>query len=396
MLGSLCKGMVENDNFSDGEVSDAQQIRVEDIKMQQILRGKYEVIHLLGKGGTGEVWLVKDRDLKRPAAAKRVKKSFSYKEDAEETDDENSTEYQNVVFFRQEMELLKQLNHKGLPAVYDFFEEKGWFYLIMEYVEGMTLEQYLLKNQKVGAEACFKWAVELAEVLEYLHTRHPAVIYRDLKPGNIMIKPGGELVLIDLGACMRRDGMSEKQEGCVGTPGYAPPEQWQVAGITESCDIYAFGALLHEMLTGISPVRIGYIRRPVREYDRSIPIRLERVICKCTETEPADRYSSMACVREALLHPSIKEKIYRSAGVLRDLISVILWAGMLLHLGLPLVRGIPETQIPFPYLHKPFFFMTAMLIWSAMIAKSKTKHIRKIEKSILATEKKFELLFGRG
>ena len=377
-------------------ITDIQQEPEQSMNLQQILRDKYEVMQLLGKGGTGEVLLVKDRDLNRLAAAKRVKKYKYTEEELTVRGDTGEREQQCVEYFRQEMELLKQLKHRGLPDVYDFFEEQDWFYLIMEYVEGITLEQYLEKNQKIAVEECLKWAIELTDVLEYLHSRHPAVIYRDLKPGNIMIKPGGELMLIDLGSCTQGGHMGRRQEGCVGTPGYAPPEQWQIEGTTERSDMYAFGVVLHEMLTGVSPRKSGYIRRPVKEYDRSIPVRLERVICKCTEACAADRYPSMENVREALLHNIMEERLIRAGGIIRDSLRVLLWTGLLISLGIPLVRGIPETQLPFPYFYRPLFFMVAIILWSEMIGRRKYSYVKKIEKSILVTEKKFELLFSRG
>ena len=167
--------------------------------MEQLIGNKFEILKNLGEGGTGEVLLARDIHLNRLVAVKKIKKENEQREQA-----------------RKEMEFLRELTHPNLPAVYDFWEEKEWLYLVMEYVEGITLEQFLKKNRKVEPEQAISWGIKLTEVLGYLHSRKPPVLYRDLKPGNIMIKPGGELKLIDLGACMK-SVESGKQKGYVGT-----------------------------------------------------------------------------------------------------------------------------------------------------------------------------------
>lgn len=345
------------------------------VEMEQILRDKYKILRSLGQGGMGEVLLVMDMHLQRPAAAKRIRviQSGQERQEAEE--------------FRREMEFLKELEHPGLPAVYDFFKEQEWLYLIMEYAEGITLEQYLKKNGKVEVSQAVPWIVELTEVLEYLHSRRPAVLYRDLKPANIIIRPGGDLKLIDLGACVQSFGM---RGGAMGTPGYAAPEQWQMGQVSETCDIYALGAVFHEMLTGILPGGAGYERRPVREYDGSLPAGLEKIILKCTDPNPDNRYRSMECVREELLKKSWQEKIRKILQNVGTLISIFLWISTAVNLGYPLIQGVPETKIPFPYLYRPAFTAVCAVLFQRIVLHRKKKCIKKIEKSILATEKKFD------
>lgn len=345
--------------------------------MQQLLGNKYEVLKQLGQGGMGEVFLVQDIHLNRPAAAKRIRRNRQGSEE-----------------FKREMELLKELEHPLLPAVYDFFKEQEWFYLIMEYVEGITLEQYLKKNKTVDAEQAVIWAVELTEVLGYLHNRKPAVIYCDLKPGNIMIKPGGELKLIDLGACRQGIRTGGVYEDFVGTKGYAPPEQWEWGGVTKCSDIYALGAVLHEMVTGISPLMPGYERRPVREYDRGIPVRLEKIIDKCTKEQAVYRYQTMESVKEALLHKSMAEQFVKAGWMAAGLLHVLLWGSVIFSLGWPLFQGVPETEIPFPYLYRPLLLGSAAVLFQRLLFQGKRRSVKKIEKSILATEKKFDGLLA--
>lgn len=346
--------------------------------MQQLLMNQYEMLSPLGKGGTGEVWLVKDLHLNRLAAAKRIKNPDS---DTEET--------YRVQCFQKEMELLREFKHPGLPAVYDFFLEQDWLYLIMEYIEGITLRQYLQKNGKVMKEQALEWAIELTKVLGYLHDRRPAVVYRDLKPENIMIKPDGEIKLIDLGACMKELAMGEEREGSMGTFGYAPQEQWKAGQIGKESDIYALGVVLYEMLTGTKPAAAGYIKRSVCEYDAGLSKYLDQVIGRCTKENPKDRYQSMEQVKEAL----IREKGIRRRGIWqksRMLIEGSLLSGFLISLGWPLIEGIEETKIPFPYLDLPILFLTAAILLQRISFRSRGMFLKKIEKSILATEKKFE------
>ena len=142
--------------------------------MSRVLFHKYEVLRTIGSGRTGTVYLVRDLNLNRLAAVKE------------------STEE----FLLAETELLKEVEHPGLPGIYDCFKEEGRTFLVMEYVEGMTLRKYLEKHGRVPERQAVKWAVDLCRILGYLHDRHPAVIYRDLKPENIMIRQDGRLKLM--------------------------------------------------------------------------------------------------------------------------------------------------------------------------------------------------------
>ena len=149
--------------------------------MGRILIQKYELIRLLGEGGSGKVFLAMDVHLDRLVAVKESCESV----------------------FLEEMKILKELDHTGLPIIFDYFMEQGKAFLVMEYIEGITLRQFLLKHKKVEEGQAVKWMLELCHIVQYLHDRHPAVIYRDLKPENIMIRQDGTLKLIDLGGAVR-------------------------------------------------------------------------------------------------------------------------------------------------------------------------------------------------
>lgn len=348
--------------------------------MKRILFHKYELLKPIAEGGMGKVFLARDLHLNKLVAVKTSRNP------------DHSYERAAVL---KEVEVLKQLNHAGLPRLIDFFEEGEELCLVIEYVEGITLEQYLRKFTCVEAEQAVKWAVELTEILAYLHSRRPSIIYRDLKPANIMIQPDGKLKLIDFGVAFVELYGQIKEQLCAGTPGYCAPEQWQGTTVGKGCDIFAVGAVLHEMLTGINPCRPPYERRPVREYDRSLPSGLEQVILICTRKKASERYQSMEQLKNALVN-------YKKAGRLKEVCFQIkkgigcamclLTAGALV---LPFIKGVEAEQLPFPYLNQPLLFTGLTICYHFLFLKRRNdkKLFRKQEKSIFLTEKKFTGLF---
>lgn len=342
--------------------------------MNRILLCKYEVLRTIGSGGTGKVYLVKDMHLNQLAAVKE------------------ST--QELLF--PEMELLKELDHPGLPRIYDCFRQGGSTFLVMEYIEGMSLRQYLDKHGKVLERQALKWAIDLCRILGYLHKRHPAVIYRDLKPENIMIRQDGELKLIDLGGAVKYACGRKKEELCVGTPGYCPAEQWTDMCMNETWDIYGLGAVLHEMLTGVNPTLPPCVRRPIGEYDKTLQGALDEIIKNCTAENASDRYQSMEQVENALLHePMAKQKRFIFRMVKKTIVALTGCFTAVCFMK-PLLTGIPENHIPFPYLTKPLTFLVITIILYLIFFKIRKKKyfLRRQEKNIWLTEKKFSGLFS--
>lgn len=343
--------------------------------MKKILYHKYEVLRPIAEGGMGSVYLVKDLHLNKLAAVKVNKRIFRGTES-------------NIM---KEREVLKQLSHPALPQIIDFFEEENNSYLVMEYVEGITLEQYLRKFGRVEVDRAVKWTVELSEVLNYLHHQNPPIIYRDLKPANVMIQPGGRLKLIDFGAALSFSADQKKEIFLMGTPGYSAPEQWQGGKVGKESDIYALGAVLHEMLTGIRPKQDLIPRRPVREYDKSIPIKLEKIVSTCIKKRPSERYQSMEQLKEEILS-------YKKSGVGRKVqyglqkgVGLFLWFLAGVRTFLPLWEGVRAEEFPFPFLKEPIlFFSIAVLYHTFFLRRSMQKQIlKRQEKSIFLTEKKF-------
>ena len=341
--------------------------------MRKILWHKYEILRLLGEGACSQVFLARDLHLNRLVAVKE----------------------ENGKAICAEMELLKEMEHPGLPKVLDFFEEKGNRYLVMEYIEGTSLRQLLKGCGTIPMEKAIQWSLELCRILQYLHKRKPPVIYRDLKPENIMIKSDGRVCLVDLGAALK-DDRREKEDGmCAGTPGYSPREQWTGARVETEVDIYGLGAVLHEMITGVCPLDPLYCRRPIREYDRSFPENLEELILSCTADKPGDRPDSLDKVEYGLLHYRDGHTVCSFFWKIKRAVMGVLFAVMLGFLAVPLLKGVQLDQIPFPYLEKPLCILELSLLISLLPipGEDKKSPLRRREKSIWLTEKRFSGLY---
>lgn len=344
--------------------------------MQEILCNKYEVIRPLAGGSQGSVFLAEDKHLGRLVAVK------VYQSDGGELQQEQIS---------REREMLKNLSHPSLVQVLDFFRQDGKAYLVMEYVEGITLTEYLTRFGPAQTPAAVNWCLELADVLGYLHAQNPPIIYRDLKPDNIMIRRDGKIKLIDFGTATSPDYGREKSRELTGTPGYSAPEQWQPGKADKRSDIYALGAVLHEMLTGVRPVQALYERRPVREYNRSISPEIEKIVKICTMENPEKRYHAMSEVKEAL--KMYKKKDLRSSilFLINQFLSVALWGLFLWVTLLPLLKGVPENEFLFPYLLKTLILLAAAIgyrrffLWRS----ERDRFVKKMENSVFLTQKRF-------
>ncbi len=251
---------------------------------EEMRLGRYRMIKPLGQGGEGCVWLAEDESLSRMAAVKQL-----WDEDEKR--------------IRKEAVFLRDLRHPMLPLVYDLFYaqgqglsfpmEEGW-YLVMEYIDGISLHKYIETKGKMEEEQVFLWAEAILDVLAYLHTRKTPVIYRDLKADNIMVCRDGGLKLVDFGAAVFRSFGEGINSEMVYTMGYAAPEQLKVCGgganADERSDIYAFGKILYFMITGVDPGVPPYTTLPASLYNPLISEELERVITRCTCEEPRARY----------------------------------------------------------------------------------------------------------
>lgn len=253
--------------------------------------GKYRILGRLGQGGEGSVYLAEDTDLGRRAALKRLKKDADC-----------------GAKMKREAAFLRDLRHPMLPVVYDLlyedaheeespYQEDGW-YLAMEYITGISLHNFIKTRGKVGEEQACLWGEALLDVLHYLHTRETPVIYRDLKPDNIMVCRDGGLRLVDFGAAFFRS-YGEKREGRMAwTPGYGAPEQQgmreRLPWADERSDIYAFGRTLYYMVTGADPGKPPCGQLAPSLYNPLLSADFERLIERCTMEEPKARYQVAA------------------------------------------------------------------------------------------------------
>lgn len=202
-----------------------------------------------------------------------------------------------------EMELLKKLKHPNLPSIVDVIDDKENLLIVMDYIEGNTLEKLLREHGAQKQEDVVEWAIQLCDVLEYLHTRKPAVIYRDMKPSNVMLKSDGSVVLIDFGTAREFKEQNAADTTCLGTQGYAAPEQFGTMGQTDArTDIYCLGATMYHLVTGHNPSEPPYEMYPITHWNPRLSTGLEQIILKCTQRNPFDRYQSAKELKNALQH----------------------------------------------------------------------------------------------
>ena len=264
------------------------------ISLGGMVQGRYRVQHLLGQGGMGVVYQVLDTRLGGKLLAMKEMSDAALTDPAEKA--------AAIAAFRQEAELLAKLDHANIPKVSDFFTEGGKHYIIMEFVQGETLEARLARQGTPCSEPEVRlWATQLCDVLAYLHSQNPPVIFRDLKPSNIMITPQGQVKLIDFGiARLFKPGKTGDTQQ-MGTRGYAPPEQYGQGQQTDArSDIYSLGVMLHEALTRHDPASTPFRLPPVRQLNPAVLAELEQIIARATQPNMQQRYQSAAELLQAL------------------------------------------------------------------------------------------------
>ena len=250
----------------------------------EIIDGKYEVLSEIGRGGMSIVYLAMD---------KRLNKQWAIKEFRKDKDDQSRKIALEALL--KEANLMKKLDHPTLPRIVDIIDQDSTVYIVMDYIEGESLNKVLDVYGAQPQDAVIEWAKQLAEVLDYLHTRKPPVIYRDMKPANIMLKPDGTIRLIDFGIAREYKEGKDGDTTSIGTRGYAAPEQFGDKGQTDArTDIYSYGVTLYHLLTGKNPAEPPYELYPIRHWNPNLSSGLEWLIQKCTQLNPGDRFQSCA------------------------------------------------------------------------------------------------------
>lgn len=262
------------------------------MNQNQIIFDKYQVIEELGKGGAGHVYLVRHLKLQNLWAVKQILKSPK-----DMTTHKSNTELRTD----QEYKLLKDLNHPSIPKIIDIEEDDDHLYIVEEYVEGITLKAYKVREKHVTEDEVINWMLQMCDVLGYLHAFHEApIIYRDIKPDNILIMPQGKIKLIDFGIARKFNPHESQDTVVMGTKAYAPPEQYGMRQSDARTDIFALGVTMYDLLTGLNLSHPPYKIQPIRQLNKDISITLEQIIQKCTMTLPTKRYADIKELKAAL------------------------------------------------------------------------------------------------
>lgn len=261
-----------------------------------ILKNRYRVTRLIAGGGMAWVYQVAE-DL--PDGRSQI---WAMKELRADGSDLHTLQ-EGRQLFEQEANILVTLNHPGLPKVAAFFEEAGKVFLVMEFVNGESLEKRLEHaNAPLLEFLVLDWAIQICEVLSYLHTRQPPIIFRDMKPSNVMITPTGRIKLIDFGVARTYKVGKSKDTITMGSENYAAPEQWGKAQTDARADIYGLGATMYHLLTNVPPLPtfVPTARVPVRQYNPALSERVAAVIDYAMTSDREKRYPSAAAMQLAL------------------------------------------------------------------------------------------------
>ncbi len=264
-----------------------------------LLRDRYRLLSRLGQGGFGSVFKAQDTlSQNKIVAIKEI--SLTGLQQQEMLDATAS--------FNREVQVLSDLQHPGLPRLYDYFTDTEHWYLVMDFIEGETLERHL--DQTIGGHFLqlidvLRVGIQLCIVLDYMHTHQPPIIFRDLKPSNVMLIPNGSIRLIDFGIARYFKPGQFRDTMAFGSSGYAAPEQYGKSQTTAQADIYSLGALLHQMLTGNDPTEVPFRFLPLYTYNLHHPQTaalslLDHLLMQMVDLDPDRRPGSMALVKQQL------------------------------------------------------------------------------------------------
>lgn len=323
--------------------------------------GKYRILQCIGSGGFSKVYQVEDVHIGKEFAMKVIKVS--------ETGRDNS-----------EPKLLMQLEHKGLPTLHDVFYDGDELCIVMELAKGVTLKKYVEGKGKLTVKEGVLLGRELAEILKYLHSRPVPVIHGDLKPQNIMVDETG-LSLIDFGGAFLQYDL---RAVFFGTPGYAAPELKEGELFTQS-DVYAYGMVMLFMLTGREPYLFHKtnLRRSLKRY--GIPVKIGKIIEKCTKIQTFERFQSGLELQEALLKPKGSMK-HAGERLLEGIGSVLIITGLLGMLFICCMnRYMPKEAAVYIFIFNIIIFLVATVL-GKIATKSYKSEILECECSIFVSQ----------
>lgn len=275
------------------------------IQIGTIIDGKYKIIRKLGQGCYCQVFLALNEKTNKSWAMKVIHK------DSQQYD----TFIKNLA---TEISLLNSLNHPGIPAIIDIIDTSKYLLIVMDYIEGISLDCVIENNGAQSEDVVLQWAIQLAETLAYLHAQKPAIIHNDLQPRNIMLKSDGKIMLIDFGVSQKIE--SDLNDTVhLGTSFYTAPEIFGTGKVDQRTDIYAVGVTLYSIVTGSDPSKPPYMIYPIRKVNSKLSKGFEYIISKCMEPNPEDRYQSanellsdlqnIDKINYKLNHPSLFKRI---------------------------------------------------------------------------------------
>ena len=283
-------------------------------KIGSVINGKYEILKEIGRGGMSVVYLAMDKNLNKQWAIKEIRKKGSGKND-------------EIVVnsLLAEANLMKRLDHPSLPRIVDIIDNGITIYVVMDYIEGESLDKILDEYGVQPESLVIDWAKQMCDALSYLHSQKPVIIYRDMKPANVMLKPEGNIKIIDFGIAREYKEQKLADTTVLGTKGYAPPEQY--SGQTDPrSDIYALGMTMHHLLTGVDP-RGGDPYAPVRQWNPDLSEGIEIIIDKCVQPAAENRYQSCSDLLYDLEHPELITRGYKKKQK-RKLLSFVFSVGL--------------------------------------------------------------------
>ena len=271
------------------------------LEIGSLVDGKYKILSEIGHGGMSVVYMAINEKANKTWAVKEVRKDVRM--------DFNIVRQGLMA----EIDTLKRLKHPYLPSIVDVIEDDETFIIVMDYVEGRSLDKILEEHGVQQESVVVEWAKQLCDVLGYLHSRTPAIIYRDMKPANVMLKPDGTVTLIDFGTAKNYEINYGETTG-IGTIGYAAPEQYIGSGLGRTdarTDIYCLGMTLYHLLTGQDPCRNLISDTSIRAVNPALSRGLDSIIRKCTAHQPENRYQSCEELMYDLENYEILEPLYK-------------------------------------------------------------------------------------
>ncbi len=260
-----------------------------------ILENRYKIERVLGIGGMGAVYLARDTRFS-------VTKYVAVKEIVAHVRDD-ALRKTLVTNFEREANILATLNHAAIPKIHDFFTVGNRSYLVMQYIQGQNLENILeATDDLLPVQQIVIWGIELCDVMHYLHSHKPEpIVFRDMKPANIMVNPDNHVILVDFG--IAKEFEAGQKGTMIGTEGYSPPEQYR-GEATPQVDIYALGATMHHLLTGIDPrdeAPFTFSERPIRQLNPEVPVELENIVDSALQYSAPDRFKDANIMKDALI-----------------------------------------------------------------------------------------------